>query len=49
MGIEHINVDILQYTQETAQQHGCVGWVQNTGRGTVVGCVQGPEKEVDFM
>lgn len=38
-----------QGAQTQAQEHGLVGWVMNTGRGTVVGVVQGPADKVELM
>ncbi|XP_072032154.1 acylphosphatase-1-like [Amphiura filiformis] len=38
-----------KFTRDTAKKYGLVGWVKNTGSGTVVGVVQGPEDKVDFM
>ena len=40
---------LIQHTQKTASGHQLVGWVQNTGRGTVVGVVQGPQDKVNAM
>ena len=39
----------MQFTQETAQKYGLVGWVKNTSDGTVTGTVQGPEDKVKAM
>ncbi|XP_033734373.1 acylphosphatase-1-like [Pecten maximus] len=38
-----------KYTQQNAAKRGLVGWVQNTERGSVVGKMQGPEKDVKDM
>ncbi|XP_046336764.1 acylphosphatase-2-like [Haliotis rufescens] len=37
------------YTRRTSTQNGCVGWVKNTNQDTVVGQIQGPKKNIDFM
>ncbi|XP_051941263.1 acylphosphatase-1 [Hippocampus zosterae] len=38
-----------KYTQAQAKKLGLVGWVQNTGAGTVQGQLQGPRKKVKEM
>ncbi len=42
-------VSFRKHTQDTATKYGLVGWVQNTRKGTVIGTVQGPEKNVEKM
>nr|XP_033795808.1 acylphosphatase-2 isoform X2 [Geotrypetes seraphini] len=37
------------YAEDEARRHGVVGWVKNTGEGTVTGQVQGPEDKVNLM
>ncbi|KAL3874445.1 hypothetical protein ACJMK2_037457 [Sinanodonta woodiana] len=38
-----------KYALQEAEQHGLVGWVRNTRRGTVLGIVQGPKDKVHKM
>lgn len=38
-----------KHTQETAKKLGLVGWVKNTGQGTVVGTVEGETEKVAQM
>ncbi|XP_004698775.1 acylphosphatase-1 [Echinops telfairi] len=38
-----------KYTQAEGRKLGLVGWVQNTGRGTVQGQLQGPTSKVRPM
>nr|XP_033795807.1 acylphosphatase-2 isoform X1 [Geotrypetes seraphini] len=37
------------YAEDEARRHGVVGWVKNTGEGTVTGQVQGPEDKVNLI
>ncbi|XP_062375977.1 acylphosphatase-2-like isoform X1 [Sardina pilchardus] len=37
------------YTEKEGLSLGCVGWVKNTNKGTVVGQVQGPRDKVTEM
>uniref|UniRef100_G3TQN2 acylphosphatase n=1 Tax=Loxodonta africana TaxID=9785 RepID=G3TQN2_LOXAF len=37
------------YAESEAKKIGVVGWVKNTGKGTVIGQVQGPEEKVNSM
>ncbi|KAM8914617.1 acylphosphatase-1 [Spinachia spinachia] len=38
-----------KYTQAEGRKLGLVGWVQNTGAGTVQGQLQGPRRQVKEM
>ncbi|XP_005102042.1 acylphosphatase-2 isoform X1 [Aplysia californica] len=38
-----------KHTQSTAKKLGLMGWVENTNKGTVVGCVEGPGDKVSTM
>lgn len=38
-----------QYTRQKALELRLVGWVKNTERSTVVGVVQGEERQVEAM
>ncbi|KAK5857330.1 hypothetical protein PBY51_010582 [Eleginops maclovinus] len=38
-----------KYTQAEGKKLGLVGWVQNTGAGTVKGQLQGPSRKVQEM
>ncbi|XP_022605966.1 acylphosphatase-1 [Seriola lalandi dorsalis] len=38
-----------KYTQAEGKKLGLVGWVQNTGAGTVLGQLQGPRNKVKEM
>ena len=39
----------MKNTKIQAKQHGLVGWVMNTTRGTVVGVIQGPDDKLELM
>ncbi|XP_076463729.1 acylphosphatase-2-like [Babylonia areolata] len=38
-----------KFTEETARERRCVGWVANTYHGTVRGVVQGRPSDVEYM
>lgn len=38
-----------KHLQEMAKNNGCVGWVQNTKRGTVIGLLQGSPESVKIV
>lgn len=38
-----------KFTQAKAKSLSLGGWVMNTARGTVVGCVEGPQETVETM
>ena len=49
----HVEYDLThtccQYTRQKALELRLVGWVKNTERSTVVGVVQGEERQVEAM
>lgn len=51
----HVEYDLThthtrcQYTRQKALELHLVGWVKNTERSTVVGVVQGEERQVEAM
>ena len=47
-GLTHTHTR-CQYTRQKALELHLVGWVKNTERSTVVGVVQGEERQVEAM
>eukprot|EP00106_Octopus_bimaculoides_P012617 XP_014780059.1 PREDICTED: acylphosphatase-1-like [Octopus bimaculoides] len=45
----HFSWQLSFHLQEMAMNNNCVGWVQNTKRGTVIGQLQGPPESVKTL